>query len=218
MICESPVNSRGLVSVKQAVARCFCLILFHILSTLCHFFPLLYSPFSLFLFLLHLEAISILAARQQRGNTARGENRPTVPRLCPTHTHTRRHTRVYNSIVLTSWQKDTSVFPRQHVCKFSDTVVHFVCGYFLKTILKTYEKATHKNTLETGIGTPLFSFLFLLWQLCGFSQTIAHVNVCVNDKCMEEWWCMWLNIYLVFYCDFFGLRLPEITSNSSPNT
>lgn len=35
VICESPVNSQGLVSVKQAVARCLC----HILFILCHFFP-----------------------------------------------------------------------------------------------------------------------------------------------------------------------------------
>lgn len=181
------MNSWGLVSVKQAVARCLCLILFHILSTLCHFFPLLCSPFGLSLFLslslLHLEAISILAAGQQRGKAARGENRPTIPRPCPTHTHTLTHTRVYNSIVLTSWQKAFSVFPRQQFVNLVPLwyiACTHVCRYHMKTVLKTYEKATEKDTLEIESKTLLFSFS-LLWQLWGFSQTIAHVNACVRQ-------------------------------------
>lgn len=43
---------------------------------------------------LHLEAISILAVRQQRGNAARGEIISTIVQPCPTHMHRHAHVSV----------------------------------------------------------------------------------------------------------------------------
>lgn len=82
----------------------------------------------------------------------------------------------------------------------------------MKTVLKTYEKATEKDTLEIESKTLLFSFS-LLWQLWGFSQTIAHVNACVRQ--MHTWIMMCEAEVIIFFCDVFALHLPEIISNLS---
>lgn len=97
VICESPAISQGLLSLKQAVARC----LRHILFTLCHFFAppphslcggfqtlSLSLSVSLCVSLFYILKLSVSWQRDNREATQHVERRdPPFPQPRPTHTH-----------------------------------------------------------------------------------------------------------------------------------
>lgn len=87
VICDSPENFPGLVSMKQAVAR--SLFLFHILFILSHFPPSLHCVL-LFLSVSLFYILKLSVSWQpdnKRGNAARGKSGIITLCLCATHTH-----------------------------------------------------------------------------------------------------------------------------------